>query len=181
MGCISGREIVESFNTLRWGQSGSHFADDIFNLFNKNCYVLSKISLKFVPSDPINDNGIGPDNGLVLKRQQAIVWTNPFWLKLYVVTHDLPSGWSLSFATVLKNNFLILGHLNQRGQSSRMDFMLRLPNCTDRHQMLIILTNSTSDIWILRLTKQTCWRDFGKTVRVYCETYTPSLPEWWPS
>ena len=49
-------------------------------------------------------------------------------------------------------------------QSSRMDFMLRLPNCTDRHQMLIILTNSTSDIWILRLTKQTCWRDFGKTV-----------------
>ena len=48
-------------------------------------------------------------------------------------------------------------------QSSRMDFMLRLPNCTDRHQMLIIFTNSTSDIWILRLTKQTCWRDFGKT------------------
>ena len=49
-------------------------------------------------------------------------------------------------------------------QSSRMDFMVRLPNCTDKHQMLIILTNPTSDIWILRLTKQTCWRDFGKTV-----------------
>ena len=48
-------------------------------------------------------------------------------------------------------------------QSSQMDFMLRLPNCTDKHQMLIILTNPTSDIWILRLTKQTCWRDFGKT------------------
>ena len=31
-------------------------------------------------------------------------------------------------------------------QSSRMDFMLRLPNCTDKHQMLIILTNPTSDI-----------------------------------
>ena len=41
--------------------------------------------------------------------------------------------------------------------------MLRLPNCTDKHQMLIILTNPTSDIWILRLTKQTCWPDFGKT------------------
>ena len=55
-------------------------------------------------------------------------------------------------------------------QSSRMDFMLRLPNCTDKHQMLIILTNPTSDIWILRLTKQTCWRDFGKTAVtfVYC-------------
>ena len=48
-------------------------------------------------------------------------------------------------------------------QSSRMNFMLRLPNCTDKHQMLIILTNPMSDIWILRLTKQTCWRDFGKT------------------
>ena len=32
-----------------------------------------------------------------------------------------------------------------------------------KHQMLIILTNPTSDIWILRLTKQTCWRDFGNT------------------
>ena len=30
-------------------------------------------------------------------------------------------------------------------QSSRMDFRLRLPNCTDKHQMLIILTNPTSD------------------------------------
>ena len=48
-------------------------------------------------------------------------------------------------------------------QSSRMDFMLRLPNCTDKHQMLIILTNPTSDIWILRMSKQTCWRDFGTT------------------
>ena len=39
-------------------------------------------------------------------------------------------------------------------QSSRMDFMLRLPNCTDKHQMLTILTNPTSDIWILRLTSR---------------------------
>ena len=44
-------------------------------------------------------------------------------------------------------------------QSSRLDFMLHLPNCTDRHQMLIILTNSTSDIWILRLTKLTWFRE----------------------
>ena len=59
-------------------------------------------------------------------------------------------------------------------QSSRMDFMLRLPNCTDRHQMLIILTNSKSDIWILRLTKQTCWRDFGKTVDMRSQSYRTS-------
>ena len=55
-----------------------------------------------------------------------------------------------------------------------MDFMLRLPNCTDRHQMLIILTNSTSDIWILRLTKQMCWRDFGKIAYIW-NTYHQML------
>ena len=49
-------------------------------------------------------------------------------------------------------------------QSSRMDFTLRLPISRHKHQMIIILTNPTSDIWILRLTWQTCWRDFVKTV-----------------
>ena len=44
-------------------------------------------------------------------------------------------------------------------QSSRMDLMIRLPNCTDKHQMLIILTNPTSDIGILRLTKLTWFRE----------------------
>ena len=65
-------------------------------------------------------------------------------------------------------------------QSSRMDFMLRLPNCADKHQMLIILTNPTSDIWILRLTKQTCWRDFGKTViLLYYTDQLTSPPRPW--
>ena len=31
------------------------------------------ISLKFIPKGQINNN---PDNGLVLTRQQAIIWTN---------------------------------------------------------------------------------------------------------
>ena len=48
-------------------------------------------------------------------------------------------------------------------QSSRKDFTLRLPIGRRKHQMIIILTNPTSDIWILRLTWQTCWRDFVKT------------------
>ena len=48
-------------------------------------------------------------------------------------------------------------------QSSRMDFTLRLPIGRRKHQMIIILTNPTSDIWNLRLTWQTCWRDFVKT------------------
>ena len=52
-------------------------------------------------------------------------------------------------------------------QSSRMDFTLRLPIGRRKHQMIIILTNPTSDIWILRLTWQTCWRDFVKTVSCF--------------
>ena len=48
-------------------------------------------------------------------------------------------------------------------QSPRMDFTLRLPIGRRKHQMIIILTNPTSDIWILRLTWQTCWCDFVKT------------------
>ena len=39
-------------------------------------------------------------------------------------------------------------------------------NWQTKHQMIMILTNPTSDIWILRLTWQTCWRDFVKTVIV---------------
>ena len=55
-----------------------------------------------------------------------------------------------NFETVSGMGYLI--DIEQKGcesigyQSFWMDFMLRLPNCTDRHQMLIILTNSTSDI-----------------------------------
>ena len=33
-------------------------------------------------------------------------------------------------------------------------------NCTNKHQMLIILTNPMSDIWILRLTKLTWFREY---------------------
>ena len=57
-----------------------------------------------------------------------------------------------------------LGGIRQQPlQSSRMDFTLRLPIGRRKHQMIIILTNPTSDIWILCLTWQTCWRDFVKT------------------
>ena len=41
--------------------------------FNENVWMSIKISLKFVPKGPVN---IGSDNGLVLSRQQAIIWTN---------------------------------------------------------------------------------------------------------
>ena len=44
-------------NTLRPGQNGRHFADDIFNciFLNENVWIPIKISLKFVPKGPVNN------------------------------------------------------------------------------------------------------------------------------
>ena len=45
-------------NTLRPRQNGRRFADDTFKriFFNENIRILIKISLKFVPKGPINNN-----------------------------------------------------------------------------------------------------------------------------
>ena len=40
---------------------------------NENIWISNKISLKYVPWQNVS---IGSDNGLVLSRQQAIIWTN---------------------------------------------------------------------------------------------------------
>ena len=44
-------------NTLRPGQNGRHFTDDIFKciFLNENVWILVKISLKFVPKGLINN------------------------------------------------------------------------------------------------------------------------------
>ena len=44
-------------NTLRPGQNGRHFTDDIFKciFLNENVWIPIKISLKFVPKSPINN------------------------------------------------------------------------------------------------------------------------------
>ena len=43
--------------TLKPRQNGRHFADDIFKciFLNENVLILIKISLKFVPTGPINN------------------------------------------------------------------------------------------------------------------------------
>ena len=48
---------TDSINTLRPRQNGCHFADDIFNciFLNENVWIPIKISLKFVPKNPINN------------------------------------------------------------------------------------------------------------------------------
>ena len=58
------------FNTLRPRQNGQHFPDDIFKciFLNENVWISIKISLKFVPKGPINNNP-----ALV----QIIAWRRP--------------------------------------------------------------------------------------------------------
>ena len=45
-------------NTLRPRQNGRHFPDNIFKYIfvNENAWILPKISLKFVPKVPIDNN-----------------------------------------------------------------------------------------------------------------------------
>ena len=49
-------------NTLRPRQNGRHFTDDTFKhiFLNENVRISIKISLKFVPKGPINNNGLAP-------------------------------------------------------------------------------------------------------------------------
>ena len=49
---------ISSVNSLRPRQNGRHFPDDILKgiLLNENVWISIKISLKFVPKDPINYN-----------------------------------------------------------------------------------------------------------------------------
>ena len=49
---------VSFLNTLRARQNGRHFADDMFKciFLNENVWILIKISLKFVPKGPNNNN-----------------------------------------------------------------------------------------------------------------------------
>ena len=50
--------VVAEFNISRPRQNGCHFRDYIFksNFLNENIWILLKVSLKFVPKGPINNN-----------------------------------------------------------------------------------------------------------------------------
>ena len=57
-------------NTLKPRQNGRHFAGDIFNciFLNENVWIPIKISLKFVPKDPINN---------ISSLVQIMAWCRP--------------------------------------------------------------------------------------------------------
>ena len=50
----------QGFNPSPPGQNSRHFADDIFICIfvNEKLYILTKITLKFVPKGPINNNPV---------------------------------------------------------------------------------------------------------------------------
>ena len=75
-------------NTLRPRQDGRHFADDIFKciFLNENVWIPIKISLKFVPKDPINNipalDGAKPlSEPIMVSLPTHICVTRPQWVK----------------------------------------------------------------------------------------------------
>ena len=67
---IPAQELCTEFNTLRLRQNGCHFTEDIFKyiFLNENVWISIKISLKFVPKDPINH---------IPALVQIIAWRRP--------------------------------------------------------------------------------------------------------
>ena len=59
--------VINAINTLRPGQDGRNYPDDIFKciFLNESVWISIKISLKFVPKGPINN---------ILSLVQIIAW-----------------------------------------------------------------------------------------------------------
>ena len=91
------------FNTLRPGQNGRHFADDIFKciFLNKNVWIPIKISLKFVPKGPINNipalvqimawhrSGDKPlSETMMVRLPTHICVTRPQWVNVLTIISD---------------------------------------------------------------------------------------------
>ena len=93
--------------TLRPGQDGCHFADDIFTciFINENCCILIKFSLKYVRKNPVDNNpalvqimawrrsGDKPlSEPMMVRLPTHICVTRPQWVKQG--THcEIAAGW----------------------------------------------------------------------------------------
>ena len=90
---LLGHRQVQTTFWERPQQIGYNFAG-IFKLifFNENIRTLNQNSLKFVLEGPSDKKKIiGPDNGLVPHRQQAIAWSNDDqvrYIYTYIHMHD---------------------------------------------------------------------------------------------
>ena len=92
-------------NTLRPRQNGRHFADDIFKRFflNENVWIPIKISLKFVPKDPI-DNIPALVQIMAWRRPGASHYLKQWWLDYWRIYTSLGlnelKSWSLKIPTI---------------------------------------------------------------------------------
>ena len=86
------------------GQNGRHFADDIFICIfvNEKFGILIKISLKFVPRGPVDNNPALVYNGFAPNRWHAIIWTNadPIHWRIYAA----PEGDELIIRIIVQHS-----------------------------------------------------------------------------
>ena len=89
---------------LPWA-NGRHFPDDIFKciFLNEKFCILIRISLEFVPKDPMNNIPAlhGSDNGLAPIRRQAIIWTtaDPVHWRIYAALGGDEWIWAMQLQT----------------------------------------------------------------------------------
>ena len=124
-------------NALRPRQNGRHFADDIFKCFflNENVSIPIKISLKFVPKGPINNNPAlvqimawrrSSDKPLSEPMMVSLLthicvtrpqWVNSFWLCDVIWHHRSGSNLDQAMACYLAapSHYLNQHHLHISG------------------------------------------------------------------
>ena len=71
-------DVIDNLNTLRPRQNGRRFTDDTFKriFLNENFRILIKISLKFVPKGPINNNQSLVQTMAWRRWGDKVIWTN---------------------------------------------------------------------------------------------------------
>ena len=89
------------YATLRAGQDGCHFADDILKLIYlyQNCGILIQISLKIVPKCLIDNISASPKDLVTIKRQ-AMSWTNDGPVHWSIYIHEFKDSEIISNSTV---------------------------------------------------------------------------------
>ena len=113
------------FNTLRPRQDGRHFADDTFNriFLNDNVRISIKISLKFVPKGPINNNpslvqimawcrsGDKPlSEPMMVSLLTHVCVTRPQWVNAYTTCPIFHEKKNDLFGHLLRIKLFLVGH-----------------------------------------------------------------------
>ena len=115
-------------NTLRPGQNGRHFADDIFKCIfvNENVRIPIKISLKFVPKGPNNNipaliqtmawrrPGDKPLSGPMMVRLPSLGLDEFIILCISPVEYKLLKLWYVTIASLSLSHCVWVGQLLQR-------------------------------------------------------------------